>query len=169
MPEDEDKDNSQPSGGSERSSAEILDDIAARRESISETVGQLGERIHETLDWKGQVARHPYISVGIAVGTGLIISGFFKRKPSPTERLVDALVDRVEELGEDMLRSARRMIIKSAAPGLFRAALYGMAGRALMQYLHNRNTHVEGNGANPSPRAEWKDTLHSAPSSSSMQ
>jgi ElaB/YqjD/DUF883 family membrane-anchored ribosome-binding protein len=144
-------------GAAERSSDEIRDDIAAQRESISQTVGLLGERIHETLDWKAYVARYPYVAVGVAVGAGLILSGLFKRKASPTERIVDALIDKAEELGDDLRRSARRLIIKHAAPGLFRGTLYGLAGRALMQYLHNRAIHAEGNGANLSSETEWRD------------
>ena len=35
---------------SDRSAVAIRQDIAAKRESISETVDKLGERIHETFD-----------------------------------------------------------------------------------------------------------------------
>ena len=143
-------------GGSERSSAEIRDDIATRRESISQAVGRLQEKIHETLDWKGHVARHPYVAVSVAVGTGLILSGLFKRKASPTERIVDALIDKAEELGDDLCRAARKLIIRTAAPSLFRGALYGLAGKALMHYLQNRAAHAEGNGASPTAETEWK-------------
>ncbi len=146
--------------GSERSSAEIRDDIAARRESITQTVDRLGERIHETLDWKGHVARHPYASVGVAIGAGLILSGFFKRKASPSERITNALVDTVEELGNDLRISVRKLILRAAVPSLFRGALYGLAGKALIQYLQNRGAHVEGNGSNPSGGAEWRDPQH---------
>jgi ElaB/YqjD/DUF883 family membrane-anchored ribosome-binding protein len=146
-----------PESGSERSSAEIRDDIAARRESITQTVGRLEEKFHETMDWKAYVARHPYLSVGVALGTGLILSGIFKRRTSPTERIVDALIDKAEQLGDDLLDSARRMIVKTVTPGLFRGALYGIAGRALIQYLQDRAAHVEGDGANLSGRADWRE------------
>jgi len=36
----------------ERSAHENRQDIAAKRETISETVDKLGERIHQTLDWR---------------------------------------------------------------------------------------------------------------------
>jgi ElaB/YqjD/DUF883 family membrane-anchored ribosome-binding protein len=146
-----------PADRTERSSDKIRDDIAARRESISQTVDLLGERIHDTLDWKGYVARYPYVAIGVAAGAGLILSGLFKRKATPTERIVNALVDKIDELGDDLRTSARRLIIKHAAPDLFRGTLYGIAGRALMQYLHNRTAPVEGNGANLSAETEWRD------------
>ena len=142
------RNDSKSANGLERSSNEIRNDIAARRESISQTVGQIGEKIHETLDWKGYVARYPYAAIGLAVGTGFLLSGLLRRRPSPTQRIVDALVEKAEELGDDLRDSARRMIIKTAAPSLFRGAIYGIAGKALMLYLQNRAAHVEGNGGN---------------------
>lgn len=44
---------------SDRSAVAIRQDIAAKRESISETVDKLGDRIHETLDWREYVAEYP--------------------------------------------------------------------------------------------------------------
>ena len=143
--------------GSERSSADIMNDIASRRESITQTVDQLGEKIHEALDWRGYVRRYPYASLGLAVGTGFVVAGIFRRKSSPMDRLLDAVSDRAERLGEHFLKSATRLIVKTAAPGLFRGTLYGIAGKALMQYLQNRAAHAEGNGANLSRETDWRD------------
>jgi ElaB/YqjD/DUF883 family membrane-anchored ribosome-binding protein len=158
----DDRDESIPgkTGSSERSSTDIRNDIAARRESITQTVDQLGEKIHEALDWRGYVKRYPYASIGLAVGTGFVVSRIFKKQPSPMDRLVDAVSDRAERLGEDLRKSASRLIMKTVAPGLVRGTLYGIAGKALMQYLHNRAAHAEGNGANLSPETDWRD-LHS--------
>jgi len=152
------KDESSPGkpGGTERSSTDIMNDIAARRESITQTVDQLGEKIHEVFDWRGYVRRYPYASLGLAVGTGFVVSRIFKKKSSPLDRLVDAVSDRAEKLGEDLIKSASKMIMKTAAPGLFKGTIYGIAGKALMQYLQNRAAHVEGNGASLSPE-DWRD------------
>lgn len=151
------KNDSKMVGSSERSSTEIRNDIAARRESISQTVGQLGEKIHETLDWKGYVARYPYAAIGVALGAGIIVGSFLKRRASPTERIVDALVDKVDQFGDDLRNSARKLFVKTVAPGLFRGSIYGLAGKALMQYLQNRAAHAEGNGGNLSQSGEWND------------
>jgi hypothetical protein len=156
-------------GGPERSSTEIRNDIAARRESITQTVDQLGEKLHEALDWRGYVRRYPYATVGLAVGTGFLVSRIFKKKPSPLDRLVEAVSDRAQQLGEDLRKSATKLIMKSFAPGLFRGTLYGIAGKALMQYLHDRMTHAEGNGANLSPETDWRDMHHSTPASTSSE
>jgi hypothetical protein len=142
--------------GIERSSDEIRSDIAARRESITQTVGQLGEKIHQTFDWKEQVARHPYACVGLAAGVGFFLGGLLHRK-SPKDRIVDAFVDAAEELGDSLRASARRLLIRTAAPSLFRGTIYGIASKALMQYLQNRAIHAEGNGGNPSQSDQWRD------------
>jgi hypothetical protein len=70
---------------------------------------------------------------------------------------VDALIDKVDELGEDLRSSARRLILKHTAPGLIKGALYGLAGKALMHYLDSRAVPVEGNGAGPSSEREWSN------------
>ncbi len=72
------------------------------------------------------------------------------------ERIMDVLVGKAEELGEDVRKSISRVLIKTAAPGLFRGTLYGLAGKALMQYLQNRVAVAEGNGSNVSPEMDWK-------------
>jgi hypothetical protein len=146
--------------GSERSSDEILNDIAARRESISHTVGQIEEKIHQTMDWKSYVERYPYATIGLAVGTGLLLAGLLRRKRSPTERIVDAFVEKAGELGEDLRDAVGRLLAKTAAPTIFRGTIYGMAGKALMQYLQNRATHAEGNGGNYS-HEDWRDFARS--------
>ena len=58
----------------ERSAREIRQDIAAKRETISETVDKLGERIHQTLDWREYVAEYPGGRAG--AGGGSWFSGF---------------------------------------------------------------------------------------------
>jgi hypothetical protein len=145
----------------ERSAEDIRNDIAARRESITQTVGRLGDRIHETLDWRGHISRHPYASLGIAVGAGLIVGGMFKRKSSPSERLVEALTDKVGQLGEELRDSARKILVRTVAPSLFKGTIYGFAGKALMQYLQNRAAHFEGNGSN-FHGSEWNVSRPSA-------
>lgn len=154
------KNTKEGAAGSERSADEIRNDIAARRESIARTVDKLGERIHETLDWKGYIGRNPYLSIGIAVGAGVIAGAMLGRRRTPSERIVDALVDKVSELGDDLRESARKVFIRTAAPGLFRGTIYGLAGKALMQYLQSRAAHAEGNGL--APESGWRDT-RSAP------
>lgn len=157
------KGDSRNAGVTERSATEIRSDIAAHRESITQTVGQLGDRIHQTLDWKGYISRHPYAAVGIAAGAGLIVGRLLSRKPTPSERIIDALVDKAEQIGDDLRESAKKLFLRTAAPSLFRGTIYGLAGKALMQYLQNRAIHAEGNGGNLSPEGPWHNIRRTTP------
>ncbi len=83
---------------SDRSAVAIRQDIAAKRESISETVDKLGERIHETFDWHEYVAEYPAVALGLAAGAGFLAAGIFKRRPSPQDRILDAMADLTEDM-----------------------------------------------------------------------
>jgi ElaB/YqjD/DUF883 family membrane-anchored ribosome-binding protein len=87
-----------------RSAEEIRQNIAARRESISETVDRLSDRFQQTLDWRTYVADYPLVAVGVAVGVGFLLSGLFKPRPSPRERIMDAVAESIEDM-TDRLRS----------------------------------------------------------------
>jgi len=82
----------------ERSAREIRQDIAARRESISDTVDRLSDRFQKTLDWRTYAANYPFVALGIAAGAGYLVARMFKPKPSPKERIMDAVAESIEEL-----------------------------------------------------------------------
>ena len=108
-------------------------------------------------DWKVCIHRYPYIAVSAAVGAGfLIASTLTRRKPTPMERMVNVLLDKTGELGDDLRRSACKLVLKTVAPVLFRGAIYGLAGKTLMQYLQSKAILAKGNGANLSSGMEWK-------------
>jgi len=106
-----------------RSAAEIRQDIAAKRESISDAFGQLGAKIHGKLDWRSYVARHPYAAVGLAAGTGLLVSGVFRRRRSPAEQIADALADMVHGFANDARKSVSRIVVKAGAPIVLKSAV----------------------------------------------
>jgi ElaB/YqjD/DUF883 family membrane-anchored ribosome-binding protein len=99
------------SESTERSAAQIRQNIAEKRESISQTVDELERRIHQTLDWREYLAAHPFVALGVAAGVGFLVSGLLKSKPSPRERIIDALAETVEDITEqfrDAVGQARR-------------------------------------------------------------
>jgi ElaB/YqjD/DUF883 family membrane-anchored ribosome-binding protein len=96
----------------ERSAEAIRQDIAAKRETISETVDKLGERIQETLDWREYVAEYPLLALGLAAGAGFVVAGLFKHKPTPRERILDAVAEITEDLGDRF-----REVASDALPG----------------------------------------------------
>jgi ElaB/YqjD/DUF883 family membrane-anchored ribosome-binding protein len=57
----------------ERSSDEIERDIAATRESITQTVEQIGDRLHQAVDWRSYLERHPWAALAAAAGLGLML------------------------------------------------------------------------------------------------
>jgi len=82
----------------DRSAETIRRDIAARRDSISDTVDELSDRVQAALDWRTYVAEHPFIAVGATAGVALTLAALVKRRSSPQDRILDALADSVEDL-----------------------------------------------------------------------
>ena len=82
----------------DRSTQAIRRDIAARRESITETVDELSDRVNAALDWRTYVAEHPFIAVGVTAGLTCTVLTLLKRSRSPQDRIMDALADGVEDL-----------------------------------------------------------------------
>lgn len=95
----------QTSRPSERSAEAIRQDIVGRRDNISQTVDLLGERIQDTFNWRQHVAKHPFLSMALAGAAGLFVSRIFRRRPSPAERIMDAVADVVEDV-TDQARDA---------------------------------------------------------------
>jgi ElaB/YqjD/DUF883 family membrane-anchored ribosome-binding protein len=123
----------------ERSAERIRQDIAAKRETISETVDRLGERIQEKLDWRGYVAEYPYAAIGAAAGLGLIAGVMLRRRSSPLDRVTEAITDMVDEVG-DHVRGALQGAISGAVTrvggrSLLKGTLYGMATKMAVDWL----------------------------------
>lgn len=84
----------------DRSSEKIRQDIAAKRESISETVERIGDTVQRTLDWRTYAADYPMIAIGAAAGLGFLLAKVFAPKPTPRERILEAIADSVDDLKE---------------------------------------------------------------------
>jgi len=122
-----------------RSADEIRRDIASRRESISETVDQLSERVEQTFDWRTYVADHPLAALGVAAGIGFFATRLFRQRRPAGHRLENVLADAVEDLtdrfryqldGLGLNRPGLKMTMKAAAAGV--------VARAAAAYLRNR-------------------------------
>lgn len=124
----------------ERSAEELRHDIAVRREVIADTVDKLSERVHQTLDWRKHVAERPLLSLGVVTALGFLLGGkFFKPRPSPRERIVDALSETVEELTDRLREQLDQVQLRR--PGLssnVKAAAAGMLTKAITDYLGNQ-------------------------------
>jgi ElaB/YqjD/DUF883 family membrane-anchored ribosome-binding protein len=127
----------------QRSAEEIRQDIAAKRESISQTVDRLGDGLQQMLDWREQVAQHPYIALGAAAAVGALLSGVFKQRPSPRERIMDAVAETIEDLTDDVRNSVTGLFQKTAGPTFLRSAIAGILTKVVVDAL---KTNAGGEG-----------------------
>ena len=127
--------------GAERSAEEIRQDIAARRESITETVDRLSDRFQQTLDWKAHVSNHPLAALGVAAGLGFIAARMIKPRPSAGKRIKDALAYGIEDLAGRFHHQLENVAPYKSGFGLSRtvkAALTGLITKAATDYVQNR-------------------------------
>ena len=127
------------------SADEIRQGLAAERESISETVDKLGERLREAVDWRQYVTDHPLLAVGMAAGAGLWLSGLFRRRPSPRERIADAIADNIEDLADSLRERLLAWVPdrKSGPAVTMKAAATTLASRAAINFVRRK---VSGSG-----------------------
>ncbi|MBI3654763.1 MAG: DUF3618 domain-containing protein [Acidobacteria bacterium] len=124
----------------ERSAEEIRQDIAAKRESITDTVDRLSDKVQRTFDWRTYVAEYPLLAFGLAIGAGLLVSRMFIPKPTPRERILDALAETVEDLKErfgeyiEAVPTAK----KSAIGTTVKAAATGVLTKAATDFVKNK-------------------------------
>jgi len=122
-----------------RSAESIRDDIAATREDISATVDKLTDRVHESLDWRSYVERHPLAAIGVVAGAGLLVSGLARKRSTPTERILKALADSVEDT-TGRLRGTLSLLPSSGLRpgGAVKAAVVGLLARKASEYVEER-------------------------------
>ena len=128
-----------PDESGERSAEEIRQSIAAQRDTISETVDKLGDRIQQTMDWREYVAEYPAVALGLAAGTGFLLSAIFTREPTPQERIVDALADLTEDLTDRISGVAGEVITRKIIPSrTVKAAVTALVARAAIDFAKRK-------------------------------
>jgi hypothetical protein len=124
----------------DRSADKIRQDIAAKRESITETVERIGDTVNRTLDWRTYAADYPLVTLGAAAGLGFLLARMFTPRPTPRERIMEALADSVEDLKDqfggylDVIPQKQTPVkhkLKAAALGLVTQAATDYAKKAL--------------------------------------
>ena len=123
----------------ERSAVAIRQDIAAKRESISDTVDKLGERLHETFDWHEYVAEYPAIALGLTAAAGFLVAGIFKRRATPQERIMEAVAELTEDMTDRVGGVMAGVIQKKLISGrTVKAAATAMVAKAVVDIVKNR-------------------------------
>jgi ElaB/YqjD/DUF883 family membrane-anchored ribosome-binding protein len=149
-----------------RSAEAIRQDIAAKRDTISETVDKLGDRIHESLDWREYIADYPAVAIGVAAGIGFLISGIFKHRPTPQERIMDAVAELTEDLTDRVSSVAGTVVKKKLVSGkTVKAALTATVTKAALDFAKAKAQGIiAGNGTRDrSSRIESQSTLNREP------
>jgi ElaB/YqjD/DUF883 family membrane-anchored ribosome-binding protein len=131
-------DPSQQGQTQERSAEEIRQDIAATRESITNTVDKLSNRVQETFDWRTYVADYPFVALGMAVGLGFFLGGLLKHRTTPGERIKDALAESVEDLTNEFRHRIGSEETDSGVNHAIKAVITGAITKAATGYLRNR-------------------------------
>lgn len=114
------------SGWEARSTEEWRQDVEARKEAIAGTIRQIDRRVQRASDWRVQVGEHPFLAVGAAFVVGGLLAGVFRRKPSPQERIYDAIADGVEDIANGLShrvmghvgRGVTRSVLKTVGAAL---------------------------------------------------
>jgi ElaB/YqjD/DUF883 family membrane-anchored ribosome-binding protein len=128
-----------------RSAEAIRQDIAAKRETISETVDKLGDRIHESLDWREYISDYPMVAIGIAAGVGFLLSSIFKHRPTPQERIMDAVAELTEDLTDRVSSVANSAIKKKVISGkTVKAALTATVTKAALDFAKQKAQGILG-------------------------
>lgn len=124
-----------------RSVEDIRNDIATRRAVIAETFDRLGDKVGESLDWRTYIHDRPLVALGVAAGTGFLISRIFKPRPSPKQRIVNALVESLEDVRGQMRTVTRGVMHEPSGGGVggaIKAAAVAAITKAAAEYVQTR-------------------------------
>lgn len=138
----------------ERSPDQILRDIAVNRDEISKTVARIGTRLTELLDWRIQVARHPYVAVAAAAGVGFWMSGLLQPRSTPARRAWEMVSHTLVEVAEGVRSATNAGSADHGVPTPLKTLLGTAVVRAGMEFLYQRvNDALQaGQGPNHDPQ-----------------
>jgi ElaB/YqjD/DUF883 family membrane-anchored ribosome-binding protein len=122
----------------ERSSEDLRQEIEAKKEAFAETINRLDRHAQRAVDWRAQVGDHPYLALGLAVGVGCLFAGIFKSKPSPRERIMEALAEGVEDIADQARNRSGSRFHLPPTGGELKAAAAALATKAATAYLRKK-------------------------------
>src|SRR5262249_32285833 len=147
-------------GDFSRSTEVLRQDIAAKRAAITDTVDRLGDKVEQTFDWRTYISEYPLVALGLAAGLGAVASAVFKPRPSPGQRVLEALADGVEDATRQFRNNFSELTRKKKGVGdTVKAAAAAMVTKALSDYLKNRLGGFENNAETAPPNREREQNL----------
>src|SRR5688572_11127150 len=122
----------------ERSSEDLRQEIEAKQEAFAETINRLDRHVQRAVDWRAQVGDHPYLALGLAFGVGCLFAGVFKSKPSPRERIMEALAESVEDIADQARNRIDSRFRRPARGGALKGVVAALVTKAATAYLRNK-------------------------------
>lgn len=122
----------------ERSSEDLRQEVEARKEAFAETINRLDQHVQRAVDWRAQVGDHPYLALGLAFGVGCLLAGIFKSKPSPSERIMEALAEGVEDIADRARNRIGSRFRRPSTGGALKTAAASLATKVATAYLRNK-------------------------------
>jgi len=95
----------------------------------------LGERLHGSLDWRQQVGNHPFAAIAIAAAAGLILSRVFQPRPSPGERIMDAIADVVDNVTDQARDTITGLLGSGSRDGLVASTIAALTTKAAGSFI----------------------------------
>jgi ElaB/YqjD/DUF883 family membrane-anchored ribosome-binding protein len=118
-----------------RNPSQLRNDIEASKEAITETIKRLDERVHQAVDWRAQVRDHPLVAVSAAAVGGMLLAGMFRRKPTPRDRIVDAIAESVEDIADKVRNRVGSQLTRTMTGSLLKAAVTTVVAKKATEYL----------------------------------
>ena len=153
----------EPLEGEDRSAREIRQDIAAKRESITKTVEQINDKVQSSLDWRTYAGQYPFITLGVAVGAGFLVTRLFRPKPTPKDRILDAIAESFEDVADRFggyLEAVPEK--KSGASTAIKSAAAAWLTKAASDYLKDRFFPSTSRNVDTDPEAQARAQRASA-------
>jgi hypothetical protein len=116
--------------GAERTTTDIRRDIAKEKETITQTIEHIGERINKKLDWREYLNDYPYWALGAAAGLGYLTSELFLSGTTPRVNAAGSYTD------EDHNSPDSRFAV-NAGSSLIKATLVSIATKAAVSWITN--------------------------------
>jgi ElaB/YqjD/DUF883 family membrane-anchored ribosome-binding protein len=118
-----------------RNPAQLRNDIEASKEAITDTIKRLDEHVHRAVDWRTQVREHPFVAVGAAAVGGMLLAGMFRRKPSPRDRIMDAIAESVEDMTDKVRNRVGTQLTRTMTGSVLKAAITTVVVKKATEYL----------------------------------
>ena len=118
-----------------RDPAQLRNDIEASREAITDTIKRLDEHVHRAVDWRAQVRDHPFVALGTAAVGGMLLAAMFRPKPSPRDRIVDAIAESVEDITDKVRHRLGSQLTRTVTGSLLKAAVTTVVAKKATEYV----------------------------------